>query len=61
MAKLRPATDTQAAHIDWAIERLRMAVADLKVADCPKTLAKVRAALKSAEGAQRHMRRRIGA
>lgn len=38
-----------------------MAVADLKVADCPKTLAKVRAALKSAEGAQRHMRRRIGA
>lgn len=55
---LRPATHGQTMLMDEAISLLRIAVNKLKCADCPKALEKTRLALKSAEGAQRHMRHR---
>lgn len=58
MPKMRPATHGQAMLMDEAISLLRIAVNKLRCADCPKALAKTRSALKSAEGAQRHMHRR---
>jgi len=41
-------------NIDFAIQHLKLARNALAAADCPKTLAKVRSAIKSAEGAMRH-------
>ena len=41
-----------------AIDMLKNARDLLKLHDCPRTLARVRLAITSAEGAQRHMHRR---
>jgi predicted nucleic acid-binding Zn-ribbon protein len=51
----RPATHRQAIALEIAIARLRDARDQLKHAACPKALRRVRSALKSAEGARRHM------
>lgn len=42
-----------------AIQKLREARWHLRAADCPKTLRRVRLALTSAGGAERHMSRRL--
>lgn len=55
---LKPADNSQAASLDAAVNMLRAARDELARADCPRSLARVRAALKSAEGARRHMQRR---
>jgi len=55
---IRPATDDQAIHLANAIKLLRKARGWLTAADCPKAMEALQAAIKSAEGAQRHMRHR---
>jgi hypothetical protein len=57
---VRPATNRQAIALDLAIARLQDARAQALAADCPSTVKKIRAALKSAAGAKRHMARRLG-
>lgn len=57
--RVRPATNRQAIALDLAIARLQDARAEALAADCPATVRKIRAALKSAEGAKRHMARRL--
>lgn len=57
--KLRPANETQRACVRIAIQKLKEARWHLTAADCPKTLRRVRLALTSAGGAERHMRRRM--
>ncbi len=60
--KLKPATeDWDGAAVDQAVESLRLALKALKDAECPKAAEKVRVALRSALGAQRHVQRRIRA
>lgn len=59
--KMRPAEYYQVTSCKEAIDYLRNARFYLKHADCPKTLARVRSALKSAEGALRHAHRRYKA
>ena len=61
MTQIRPATREQEAGVAVAIEALKNARNCLRVSDCPQALAKTRAALRSAEGAQRHMQRRYRA
>lgn len=56
--KLRPVTIEQMISLTVAIETLKLVRTKLKHAGCPKTLAKVHSALKSAEGAYRHAERR---
>jgi hypothetical protein len=58
MSALRPATYRQVLAVAEAIESLRLAAKYLADAQCPKALARVRLALSSAEGAQRHIGRR---
>lgn len=58
--KLKPITIDQLAEISDAISLLRVAREKLKMADAPRSVEKVRAALKSAEGAFRHGERRLG-
>lgn len=55
---LKPADNSQPASLVIALHHLREARRFLAHADCPRSLARVRAALKSAEGARRHMQRR---
>jgi len=55
---MRPATNDQAVHLANALELLRKARGWLTAADCPKAMGALQAAIKSAEGAQRHMRHR---
>lgn len=57
--KLKPATTQQAARLNGAVACLRLAQKELAAADCPRTMAKLRGVLKSAEGAVRHMQRRV--
>lgn len=57
---MRPATDANLHQLRLAIKYLRMARFALQHADCPKTLRRVRLALTSAGGAERHMLHRIG-
>lgn len=57
---LKPANAANAARLLHALDSLRVAREALKAAGCPRTLARVRAAIRSAEGAERHMLRRIG-
>lgn len=59
--KVRPASQRQAVDLMVVLERLRDARDHAKRADCPSTLRRIRSALKSAEGAQRHMARRLSA
>ena len=55
---IRPATDDQAIHPANAIKLLKKARGWMTAADCPRAMEALQAALKSAEGAQRHMRHR---
>jgi hypothetical protein len=55
---IKPATPRQHRRLKDAIEYLREARKCLADAECPLSLKKVRSALKSAEGAERHMRHR---
>lgn len=57
--KIKPANELHAHCLQNAIDALIIARAQLHVAQCPKALDAVRRALKSAEGAQRHMLRRL--
>lgn len=58
MRKLRPATPRHGRRLLDAEMYLHEARKCLIDADCPGTLKKVRSAIKSAEGAKRHMERR---
>lgn len=57
--KIRSATETQATLLRDAIEHLKRARGCLKLANCPKTLRRVRLCLTSAGGAERHMSHRV--
>ena len=57
--KVKPATQDQSDRLSSALRMLRHARDLIASADCPETLAKVRAAITSAEGAERHMLRRL--
>ncbi len=59
MRNLRPATTDQAANLLNALEAMRTARRLIGKADCPQSKKRLDAALKSAEGALRHMRRRL--
>jgi hypothetical protein len=58
MRTIRPATTDAFVKVDVAIGFLRSARTLLESADCPQALEKVRAAIKSAEGARRHVQHR---
>ena len=58
MPTMKPATEDQLQRLAQALRMLRTARNYFALADCPATLAKVRSAIKSAEGAERHMARR---
>jgi len=58
MKKLAPVNITQPASLERAIENLRMARAHARNAGAPRLLAKINSALKSADGARRHLWRR---
>ncbi len=57
--KLKPATVLQRARLDLAITQLASVRKLIAEADCPRTLKKVENAIRSAEGARRHIQRRI--
>lgn len=57
--KIRSANETQATLLRDAIEHLKRARGCLKLANCPKTLQRVRLALTSAGGAERHLSHRL--
>ena len=58
MSSLKPATAVDVRDVDRAIDYLRLARDLLKQAGADKAADKVRVALKSAEGASRHIQRR---
>lgn len=55
---IRPAGQPQVEAVQIAIDALKQARDALKLADCPQTLTRVRAALTSADGALRHVQTR---
>jgi len=55
---IKPATPQQEIYLVMAINLLRTAMDHAQKADAPRAVAAIRRALKSAEGAQRHMRHR---
>jgi hypothetical protein len=59
MSAIRPATCKQQDALHLALFHLRAARDELVVADCPRSVEKLRALIKSAEGAERHMRHRL--
>jgi hypothetical protein len=56
---IKPATNDNAICLANAIKALKGAREWMQAADCPKAMEALRDALKSAEGAQRHMRHRL--
>lgn len=56
--KIRAANSKQIAALLNAIAALKRARAQLKIANCPNTLRRVRLCLTSAQGAERHMSHR---
>ena len=58
---LRPATLETGLHLENMVLCLQAARQHARAAGCPATLRKIRSALKSAEGARRHLGRRIEA
>ena len=58
---LRPATAEAGVHLEEVARCLRAARRHERAAACPATLRKLQSALKSAEGAKRHLARRLGA
>lgn len=55
---LKPAPPADLERVDRTIALIKDAIRELP-RDCPKTKTKLRSALKSAEGARRHMKRRV--
>lgn len=60
-SRLRPATSKHRSAVRAAQYRLRAALDDAKEADCPKLIQSIRRAIKSADGAFRHVERRRAA
>jgi hypothetical protein len=58
MRIIKPASRRHVRQVERAIALLRSARDLLKAADCPKTVQRVRLALTSAGGAERHVRHR---
>jgi hypothetical protein len=56
---LRPATARDQLELQAALELLKNARDRVRCLHCPRTLKKIRSAIKSAEGAQRHLRHRL--
>jgi len=56
---IRPATPAQQDQIDAATRHLACALACAKKADSPRLAAKIRSAIKSAGGAERHLHHRM--
>jgi hypothetical protein len=54
MGHIRPARTDTRANVRAALRHLRIARDLLRKADCPRALEKTRAAIKSADGADRH-------
>jgi len=59
MATIRAATKEQQCALDRCLAYLRMARNAAASADSPRALGKIRAAIKSAGGAKRHMQHRL--
>ncbi len=59
MRTIRPATAIGLAQVGNALARLHQARRLLRDADCPRAVEAVSIAMKSVEGAQRHMRHRV--
>jgi hypothetical protein len=57
--RLKPATELQVLRVEQALRHLAAARELLKDAGADKAIAKTRLAIASAEGAQRHVRRRF--
>jgi hypothetical protein len=57
--EIRAATPAQAEALQGALEHLRKAWPLLRAADCPKALERLESTIKSADGAERHMRHRL--
>lgn len=57
--KLREYKIGQKYELEDAIARLKLALESAKSADCPQLTKKIRSAIKSAEGAMRHIERRF--
>lgn len=55
---IKPASPADPARVARAVALLREARDLLAAADCPQSLARVRAAIRSADGARRHVDRR---
>lgn len=60
-SRIRPATGEQCIRARAAAFRLRAALEDAEAADCPKLILSIRRAIKSADGARRHIERRRAA
>lgn len=60
LSERHPATADQWIAIGDAIEALKLARDKARYADCPQLLKAIRKALKSADGARRHVDRRLG-
>jgi hypothetical protein len=59
MRTIKPANQDNAIQLDNAIAMMKKARTWMKGADSPKAMEALQAALKSAEGAKRHMRHRL--
>ncbi len=59
MRTIKPATQDNAIQLGNAIAKMKEARAWMKGADSPKALEALQSALKSAEGAKRHMQHRL--
>jgi len=57
--EIRPATPEGRLALAYALKSLRDARDWLRKADCPKAMEAVQAAIKSTEGAERHMAHRL--
>lgn len=57
--KLRPATEEQRLDVEHAVQSLKDALDHARRADAPRLIAKIVSALKSANGAERHLLRRL--
>ena len=56
---IRPAKPDDGVHLEQVVLCLKVARHHARLAKCPATLRKIRSAIKSAEGAKRHMARRF--
>ncbi|HZD51451.1 MAG TPA: hypothetical protein VE175_00255 [Woeseiaceae bacterium] len=58
---IRPAGTADGTHLEQVLLCLKVARHHAREAGCPATLQKIRSVLKSAEGAKRHLARRLDA